>query len=134
MSLEEYSRVHLQSNHAFSILATHALPDCFSRFVLVRDPHARSNYTDQYITSTVLDQLRLVNDASRSSGAFWISWSTFLRFFASITISTYNENDFDIRHEGQFTRSSIQYVPTYRFHLPESVQYTFLFYDLINYL
>ena len=71
--------------------------DCFSRFVLVRDPHARSNYTDEFITSTVLDQLRLVNDTSRSSGAFWISWSKFLRFFTSITISTYNEDYYDIR-------------------------------------
>jgi hypothetical protein len=133
ISAEEYARFHIQSNHAFSILAAHALPGCSSCFVLVRDPHARSNYADQYVTSAVLHQLRLIDDTPRSSGAFWISWSRFLRFFASITISSYNEDHFDIRHEGQFTRSSTQYVPTYRFHVPESVQYFFLFYDSMNY-
>jgi hypothetical protein len=122
VTAKEYSEVRIHNDHAFSILAVHALPSCSSsRFVLVRDPHARSNYTDKYVTPTVLEQLRLVNDTSRCSGAFWISWSLFLRFFASITISTYNEDHFDIRHKGQFTRSSTQYVPTYRFRVSELV-------------
>jgi hypothetical protein len=123
----EYSNVHIPNNHAFSILAAHAFSDSFSRFVLVRDPHARSNYTDEYVTSSVLDRLRLVNDTPRSSGAFWISWSKFLRYFSSIIISTYNEDHFDIRHEGQFTRSSTQHVPTYRFHISELAQVDSIF-------
>jgi hypothetical protein len=127
VSSREYSQVRIPNNHAFSILAAHTLSDCSSRFVLVRDPHARSDYTDKYVTPTVLDQLRLINDTPRSSGAFWIYWPTFLRFFVSITISTYNENHFDIRHEGQFTRSSTQYVPTYRFHVSELVLLSFSF-------
>ncbi len=134
MSATEYSQVRIQNNHAFSILAAHVLSGCSFRFVLVRDPHARSNYTDKYVTPTVLDQLRLVNNTPRSSGAFWISWPTFLRFFASIIISTYNEDHFDIRHEGQFTRSSTQYVPTYRFHVSElvSLSFSFLFHYKIQ--
>lgn len=126
ISASEYAQVRIHNNHAFSILATHALASCSSRFVLVRDPHARSNYTDKYVTPTVLDQLRLINDTPRSSGAFWISWSAFLRFFGSITISSYHEDHLDIRHEGKFSRSSTQYVPTYRFHVPESVFFCFV--------
>ncbi len=121
VSAQEYSQVRIHNNHAFSILAAHALVNCSSRFVLVRDPHARSNYTDRHVTPVVLDELRLINDTPRSSGAFWISWPTFLRFFSSITISTYNEDHFDIRHEGKFTRSSTQHVPTYRFRVTELV-------------
>lgn len=120
---QEYSQVRIQNNHAFSILAAHALVSCSSRFILVRDPHARSNYTDRQVTPVILDQLRLINDTPRSSGAFWISWPIFLRFFSSITISTYNEDHFDIRHEGQFTRSSMQEVPTYRFRVTEFVYF-----------
>lgn len=117
----EYAQVHISSNHAFSILAAHTLPTCSSRFVLVRDPHAHSNYTDPHVTPAVLDQLRLIHDASRSSGAFWISWPIFLRFFASITISTYNEDHFDVRYEGKFTSSGTQDAPAYYFSLTEFV-------------
>ena len=124
---EEYSRVRIHSNHAFSILAVHTLTNCSTRFVLVRDPHARSNYTEEQVTPAVLAELRLINDTPRSSGAFWISWPTFLRFFSSITISNYNENHFNIRHQGQFTRSSSQEIPTYRFRLTEFVFFYFVF-------
>ncbi|CAF4551610.1 unnamed protein product [Rotaria sp. Silwood2] len=120
VSAEEYSLVGIQNNHAFSILAAYTFSDCSSRFVLVRDPHAHSNYTDKYVTSTILDRLRLINDTPRSSGAFWISWSIFLRYFSTITISTYNEDHFDIRHEGKFTCSSTQHIPSYRFHISET--------------
>jgi hypothetical protein len=131
---EEYSQVRIHSNHAFSILAAHVLINCSTRFVLVRDPHARSNYTEEHVTPVVLAELRLINDTPRSSGAFWISWSTFLRFFSSITISNYNENHFDVRHEGQFTRSSTEETPTYRFRLTEFVLFYFsLEMNLINY-
>ena len=118
---EEYSQVHIQNDHAFSILAVHMLSETNDRFVLVRDPHARSNYTDTHVTPTVLAQLRSINDTPRSSGAFWISWPRFLRYFSSLTISNYNKDNYDIRHEGQFTRSSTQSVSTYEFHLSQLV-------------
>lgn len=127
----EYAQAKIASNHAFSILAAHTLPNCSSRFVLVRDPHAHSTYTDQCVTPVVLDQLRLINDTPRSSGAFWISWLAFLRFFASITISTYNEDHFDVRHEGQFTRSSTQDVPVYHFSLN---MFVFLLFFLLQHI
>ncbi|CAF4931148.1 unnamed protein product, partial [Rotaria sp. Silwood1] len=120
VSESEYSLVGIHNNHAFSILAAYTISDCSSHFVLVRDPHAHSNYTDEYVTSTILDRLRLINDTPRSSGAFWISWPIFLRYFSTITISTYNEKYFDIRYEGKFTRSSTQYVPSHRFHILET--------------
>ena len=125
----KYSQVRIWNNHAFSILAAYALPSSSSRFVLVRDPHARSTYTDRHVTPIVLDQLRLINNTPRSSGAFWISWPRFLRYFRSITISSYNEDHFDIRHEGQFTRSSTQPIPTYRFRVTELV---FLFVSILT--
>ncbi|CAF3916991.1 unnamed protein product [Rotaria sordida] len=120
MNEREYSLVGIPNNHAFSILAAYTFSDYSSRFVLVRDPHARSNYIDKYVTSIILDRLRLINDTSHSSGAFWISWSIFLRYFSTITISNYNEDHFDIRHEGKFTCSSIQHVPCYHFHISET--------------
>lgn len=125
ISEAEYAQAHISSNHAFSVLAAHSLPSCSSRFVLVRDPHAHSTYTDQSVTPAVLDQLRRIDDTPRSSGAFWISWPAFLRFFASITISTYNEDHFDVRHEGQFARSATQEVPVYRFSLTKFVFLSF---------
>lgn len=121
ISGEEYSFVRIQNNHAFSILAVYMLGDRSSRFVLVRDPHARSNYIDKLVTSSILNRLKLINNTPRSSGAFWISWSMFLRYFSTITISTYNENHFDVRHQGKFTQSSTQYLPSYHFQLTKLV-------------
>lgn len=121
ITAEEYADVRIQSNHAFSILAAHTLPGTTSRFVLVRDPHARVKYTEEQVTSTILAQLKFVNSTPRSSGAFWISWSRFLRFFASMTISNYNKDHYDIRHEGHFTCSATQPVLAYRFHLSQFV-------------
>ncbi|CAF1007734.1 unnamed protein product [Rotaria sp. Silwood1] len=120
VSSEEYARIHIHENHAFSILAAHAFANDSTRFVLVRDPHSRSNYTEELVTESVLAQLRLVNAARRSTGAFWISWPRFLRYFSLITISTYNSDHFDIRQQGQFTQSATQCVATYHFHVPQT--------------
>ncbi|CAF0863688.1 unnamed protein product [Rotaria sp. Silwood1] len=120
VSSKEYARVHIHNNHAFSVLAAHALGSKLSRFVLVRDPHSHSDYQEESVTDSVLKQLRLVNPAQRSDGAFWISWPRFLRYFSSLVISTYNGDLFDIREQCKFTRSSIQYLPTYHFHVPRT--------------
>lgn len=121
VNADEYTKIGIHNNHAFSILAVCALNNHRSRYVLVRDPHARSHYGDPYLTSEMLHKLQVFNDTPRSSGAFWISWSNFLRYFLTITISTYNEKHLDVRYEGQFTHSSTQPIPTYRFHLTEFV-------------
>ena len=86
-------------------------------FVLIRDPHARSNYKDELITPFILRNLNTIDRNSQSSGAFWISWPKFLRFFNSITISSYASDYYDIREINRFTRSSTQLIPTYHFHL-----------------
>ncbi|CAF3941195.1 unnamed protein product [Rotaria sordida] len=120
VSSKEYARVHIHNNHAFSILAVHALGSKSSRFVLVRDPHSHSNYREESVTESVLKQLRLVNPARRSTGAFWISWPRFLHYFSSLVISTYNGDLFDIREQCKFTRSSTENVTTYHFHVPKT--------------
>lgn len=119
VSREEYNHVHIHGNHAFSLLAAYAFPNSSSRYVLVRDPHSRSYYTEDSITESVLKQLRLINPAHRSTGAFWISWSRFLRYFSSITISNYNSAHFDIRESGKFTRSSTEDLTSYHLHVPQ---------------
>ncbi|CAF0982540.1 unnamed protein product [Adineta ricciae] len=119
ISRDEYARVHIHGNHAFSILAAHTLANSSSRFVLVRDPHSRSEYREDEVTEAVLKQLRAINPAQRSTGAFWISWSRFLRYFSSITISTYKSSDFDVREAGRFTQSPRDKVLSYRFHIPQ---------------
>ncbi|CAF0780594.1 unnamed protein product [Adineta steineri] len=120
VSRDEYARVNIRGNHAFSLLAAHALVNDTSRFVLIRDPHSRSRYTEDLITEPILEQLRLVNPTHRSTGAFWISWPRFLHYFSSITISCYNSNHFDIRQQGQFTESATQPISAYCFHVPET--------------
>ncbi|CAF1267771.1 unnamed protein product [Rotaria magnacalcarata] len=117
VSSDEYARVHIHKDHAFSVLAAHGLDNASARFVLVRDPHSHSNYREDDVTDSVLKRLRVINHAGRSTGAFWISWTRFLRYFSSIAISTYNKDDFDIREQCKFTRSSTEYVMTYYFHL-----------------
>ncbi|CAF4369976.1 unnamed protein product [Rotaria sp. Silwood2] len=120
VSSEEYARVRIHNNHAFSVLAAHALSNGLSRFVLLRDPHSYSNYREESVTESVLKQLRSVNPAHRSTGAFWISWPRFLRYFSSLTISTYNSDYFDIREQSKFTRASTQYIMTYHFRVPKT--------------
>ncbi|CAF3762324.1 unnamed protein product [Rotaria sordida] len=124
VSSEEYARVHIHKNHAFSILSAYELGDATKRFVLVRDPHSHSNYREEAVTESILKRLRLVNPADSSMGAFWISWRRFLRYFSSITISTYNSDDFDIREQCKFTRSSTEYVMTYYLHVPKRTSIT----------
>ncbi|CAF2875222.1 unnamed protein product [Rotaria sp. Silwood2] len=70
VSSEEYARVRIHNNHAFSVLAAHALSNGLSRFVLLRKPHSYSNYREESVTESVLRQLRSVNPAHRSTGAF----------------------------------------------------------------
>ncbi|CAF4015899.1 unnamed protein product [Rotaria sordida] len=120
VSSEEYARVHIHNNHAFSVLTAHALGNESLRFVLVRDPHSYSNYREESITESIRKQLRLINPADHATGAFWISWPRFLHYFSSITISTYNSDYFDIREQSKFTRSSIQPIMTYHFHVPKT--------------
>lgn len=88
-------------------------------FVLIRDPHAHSCYRDELMDPTIQRQLDQMSRNSQSSGAFWISWPKFLRFFNSITISTYASDYYDIREVNRFTRSSTQPVPTFQFHLSQ---------------
>ncbi|CAF3765660.1 unnamed protein product [Rotaria socialis] len=120
VSSEEYAHVHIHKDHAFSLLAANALRDASWRFVLVRDPHSHSTYREELVTESILKQLRAVNPEKRSTGAFWISWPRFLRYFSSITISHYNSDHYDIREVGKFTRSSTQQVTIYNLHVPES--------------
>jgi hypothetical protein len=117
VSAEEYTQNNIRSNHAFSVLAAHSISYISMQFVLVRDPHARSYYRDELITLPVLNKLNTLDRNSQSSGAFWISWPKFLRFFNSITISSYSSDYYDVREVNRFTRSSTQLIPTYHFHL-----------------
>lgn len=119
ISSEEYTSVHIHRNHAFSILTACTLTIKPYRFVLVRDPHSHSNYAEDVITGTILQQLRAIKPTDRSSGAFWISWSKFLRYFSSITVSTYNSEHYDIRERSKFTQSATDYVTSYRIHVPK---------------
>ncbi|CAF1204736.1 unnamed protein product [Rotaria sordida] len=112
----EYERVGLNPNHAFTVLVTKALPIGDGRFLLVRDPHGTTAYSEASITPFIRTHLRSIHDEmSNSSGIFWITWLSFLHYFDSITISTYVSKHFDIREEAQFTRSPIEPVPVYYF-------------------
>ena len=115
--MEEYHHVGIHANHAFSILFATTLNIGSSRFLLIRDPHGRTSYFDHLIEPTMRIQLRSLYDIRHSSGAFWIAWPNFLRFFDSITISTYVDTDFDIREQVEFTQSATQSVAAYYFHL-----------------
>ncbi|CAF1042665.1 unnamed protein product [Rotaria sordida] len=117
---EEYQRIHIHSNHAFSILAAYYLSEISMPFVLVRDPHARVNYREEIITSSILSQLNSILPFHLPSGAFWISWPVFLQFFNSITISSYANDYYDIREVAKFTRSSIEPIPTFHFYVSKT--------------
>lgn len=116
---EEYQRIHLHSNHAFSILAAHYLAEISMQFVLVRDPHARTNYREELLTTGILQQLNSILPSRLPSGAFWISWPVFLQFFASITISTYSSDYYDVREIGKFTQSAIESIRTFHFQISQ---------------
>jgi hypothetical protein len=119
ISIEEYAQNNIPNNHAFSVLAADSISNISMQFVLIRDPHARSNYHDELITPFIQRQLNTIDRNSQSSGAFWISWPKFLRFFNSITISSYASDYYDVREVNRFTRSSTQSIPTFQFHLPK---------------
>jgi hypothetical protein len=89
------------------------------QFVLVRDPHARTDYREELLTLSILSQLNSILSTHLPSGAFWISWPVFLQFFSSITISSYANDYYDIREIGQFTQSSIESISTFHFYLSE---------------
>ncbi|CAF1256605.1 unnamed protein product [Rotaria sordida] len=114
-----YDQFKVHGNHAFSILAAHALDNDLCRFVLLRDPHAHSCYTDERVTPEVLQILRTVHKAHRSSGAFWMEWSKFLLLFSKITISTYVGSHFDIREQARFNRSPTDSISVFYFHVPQ---------------
>jgi hypothetical protein len=121
VSNEVYEQIRINPNHAFSILAAHALDNDSDRFVLIRDPHARSSYRDKHVTPEVLTQLRTIHKAHQSTGAFWIQWTKFLRYFSKLTISTYVSNHFDIREQAKFTRSPIDPISVFYFQVAEYV-------------
>ncbi|CAF3716257.1 unnamed protein product [Adineta steineri] len=117
---EEYAQNRISSNHAFSVLAAHSVSSIQMQFVLVRDPHGRSYYQDELLTAPILNRLNTIDRNSQSPGAFWISRPKFLRFFNSITISTYASDYYDVREVNRFTRSSAQSIPTYQFYLSKT--------------
>lgn len=120
MTNEEYHDNYIQNNHAFSVLAAYSISEIAMDFVLIRDPHARSNYKDELLTRIHLEKLNRIYPNSQSSGAFWISWPKFLRLFNSITISCYASDYYDIREVNRFTRTSTQSIPTFHFHLSKT--------------
>lgn len=124
MRREEYDSVRIHRNHAFSILAAHSLnahdfPKDEHRYILVRDPHSYSRYSEPTLNKQILGILRLKNPADRSSGSFWISLSSFLRYFSSISISRYDGDMYDVRQKGKFTRTASENLQNYQFQLSE---------------
>lgn len=119
VSPREYDSVHIHRNHAFSLLTAHTLRLPPHRFVLVRDPHSHSRYSEDAITGEVWKQLKAFKPSDRSTGAFWISWDRFRRYFSSITISTYNSDYSELREQGRFNRSATDNVTSYRIHVPQ---------------
>jgi calpain-15 len=119
VNVEEYRSAGIHANHAFSVLLATTLPISSSRFLLLRDPHGSTNYSDHSIKPAIRTQLHSLNEPRPSSGIFWIGWSNFLRFFDSLTISTYVSDHFDIREQAEFTRSPTQSVAAYYFHVSQ---------------
>lgn len=121
---EEYKNVGIHGNHAFSILAVYSFSPHHSsmdewRYVLVRDPHSYSRYAEKTLNETKLGKLRSIHSADRSSGAFWISWASFSRYFTSITISRYDAGMYEARETGKFTRNASESLFNYHFELIE---------------
>lgn len=129
---EEYREAGINDNHAFSILAAHSSRAAGDRFLLVRDPHSSSRYQERQLTREILEILKKVNPARRSSGAFWIVWSTFLRFFSSITISMYRSDRYDVRLVNKFTEKPSEWLTSYSFTLNQSVSIPKKNIDLYN--
>jgi hypothetical protein len=121
VSKVEYDQQRIHGNHAFSVLGACSISVIAMNFVLVRDPHARSNYVDELLTPSIHAELNSYWPLGRSSGAFWISWPKFLRFFGSITISTYASDYHDLRETASFPRSSTDPIPTFHFYIDKYV-------------
>lgn len=117
MSDSEYNRERIHGNHAFSVLSAHFLSSMSMQFILLRDPHGRSQYVDELLSAANSSKLNSWYPKSQSSGAFWISWAKFLRLFNSITISTYASDYYDVREVSRFTRAPQESIPTFHFHL-----------------
>lgn len=115
MTEVDYKNVNIRNSHSFSMLAVRTLSNTRKSFVLLRDPHAETKYREEQITSDVLRQLNSTVPSPLPSGAFWISWPAFLRFFSSIIILACDDSDYDIRKVAKFTQSSTESIPT--FHL-----------------
>jgi hypothetical protein len=109
----------LNPKHAFAVLASTSLPSGAGRFLLIRDPHGSTDYSDDSITPSDRTYLHSIHPEVQNSGIFWIAWSNFLQLFVSITISTYVEDHFDIREVAQFTQSSSESIPVYYFTVSE---------------
>ncbi|CAF3477566.1 unnamed protein product [Rotaria socialis] len=117
----EYALVGLNSNHAFTVLLAKSLDVGEGRFLLLRDPHGTTNFSEDSITPKIRKHLSSIRvEMPNFSGIFWITWSSFLRFFESITISTYVSNHFDIREQAQFTESPTELLPAYYFTLSKT--------------
>lgn len=116
ISQTRYAAVHIHGNHVYSVRTANTLPTG-ERFVMLRDPHARSQYRDDSISSKTLEILRKVYKDEESGGSFWISWEEFRRFFATLTICSYRDDLFDARLEGKFTPHAAHFVHAYYFHL-----------------
>ncbi len=112
----EYARVHLSGHHVYSVRRAHAL-SAAERFVLLRDPHGRSNYRDDRISAITLKTLLQTNKVEESAGSFWMSWMAFRRFFCTLTICSYHDDLLDVRLEGTFTPHAAHHVQAYYFHL-----------------
>jgi len=112
----EYARVHLSGHHVYSVRTAHAL-SATERFVLLRNPHGRSNYQDDHISPVTLTTLSENNEVEESAGSFWMSWMAFRRFFRTLTICSYRDDLFDVRLEGTFTPHAAHHVQAYYFHL-----------------
>ena len=112
----QYADAGLHRNHAYSVQAVHHLSEV-DRFVMLRDPHAKTKYKDNQIPAVTLGTLQKIYQDEISAGSFWISWLTFRRFFTTLTICSYRDDLFDARLEGKFTPHAAYFVQAYYFRL-----------------
>ena len=124
VSRDVHMSVGIYQGHVFAVLAVHQpFPDA-PHFLLLRDPHSETSYSEPLLTEPMRQQLAKVKAVDRWSGTFWIAWKHFLRYFSSLTISTYNSNHFDIRLQGRFAHSFTDHATTYHFNVPQRVPLT----------
>jgi hypothetical protein len=119
VSREVHMSVGIYQGHVFAVLAAHQPFPGAPHFLLLRDPHSETTYSEPMLTNEIREQLASVHSADRWSGTFWIAWTHFLRYFSSLTISTYNSNHYDIRLQGRFAQSLADQTTTYHFSVPQ---------------